>query len=549
MARLTALLIPTLLICSVCTAHGQTFRFTVAGDVGHADTWEGSYSDPDQPVYLLDLLKKADFRGEGNAVILRGESLQSVGCRFISTQMSTNPEPLMNGDIVILHQISRNPHLTENIVIINDSTRHVVPLSEIDNRLGNLLMAASVRVPVNHRIPIIRTQKGRWKACQVRPWDVLRHGDVVQLDNAGIPDNAATIRINELFRTVSDSVLPTVSEQVVQKTGQELSDQLVSGAGKIGDFNLKLPPLGYGRSSSITETSRIPVLPAAVESVISQDRPHQSPNVSSAVPANDVIPNGPEFYESTSIWNGVFIFGLLGSVALILTGWLKTHSEGSAATKRRTDSKFSLQRPQQSPAPGTCSSLSDDTAESGTQPEFTTQTASLSKFRASSVERVGASMVAADSSTPSEPVSTSVTGTQTEVPEQSHQIKPAVNVPCSDHLSPVSPVTDRTETDKKPSSKTVYDLEDMIRNRIPINVKQTDLPLRVTLFGRPAGPRRLRIDAAHTRVDKPNFAAGSRVDSESPQTRSTTTAASEQERHDGASLDRALNSLNKRDHS
>jgi hypothetical protein len=49
------------------------------------------------------------------------------------------------------------------------------------------------------------------------------------------------------------------------------------------------------------------------------------------------------------------------------------------------------------------------------------------------------------------------------------------------------------------------ELEELIQNRLPVDLKQTDLPLRVTLFGRPAGPRRLRVDAAHETVPAPHM--------------------------------------------
>lgn len=54
-------------------------------------------------------------------------------------------------------------------------------------------------------------------------------------------------------------------------------------------------------------------------------------------------------------------------------------------------------------------------------------------------------------------------------------------------------------------AKILSDLEDLLQNRLPIDLCQVELPLRVSLFGRPAGPRRLRIDAAHSRVPAPHM--------------------------------------------
>ncbi|MFO0978621.1 MAG: hypothetical protein U0996_19600 [Planctomycetaceae bacterium] len=49
------------------------------------------------------------------------------------------------------------------------------------------------------------------------------------------------------------------------------------------------------------------------------------------------------------------------------------------------------------------------------------------------------------------------------------------------------------------------DLDDLIQNRLPVDLKEVQLPLRINLFGRPAGPRRLRIDAAHTSIRAPHM--------------------------------------------
>jgi len=92
------------------------------------------------------------------------------------------------------------------------------------------------------------------------------------------------------------------------------------------------------------------------------------------------------------------------------------------------------------------------------------------------------------------------------------------------------------------------DLEDLIQNRLPVQLCQADLPLRVTLFGRPAGPRRLRIDNAHKELAAPHFAAGSRAHSQPLQKVNTVESDSSDEGRDQASLDRALNSLHGQGH-
>jgi hypothetical protein len=106
-------------------------------------------------------------------------------------------------------------------------------------------------------------------------------------------------------------------------------------------------------------------------------------------------------------------------------------------------------------------------------------------------------------------------------------------------------------------AKDLSDLEDLLQNRLPIDLCQVELPLRVSLFGRPAGPRRLRIDAAHSRVPAPHMNMSSERRRDEAVTVSAQRSAFEmpsQEEQAGekksaatsASLDRALHYLQDR---
>ena len=88
-------------------------------------------------------------------------------------------------------------------------------------------------------------------------------------------------------------------------------------------------------------------------------------------------------------------------------------------------------------------------------------------------------------------------------------------------------VSDLTSTEVAAADASSFpDLEDLLQNRLPIDLCETQLPLRVTLFGKPAGPRRLRIDAAHSAIPAPhiNTTAGKRRE----QSVAATVAASSQ---------------------
>ncbi len=117
-----------------------------------------------------------------------------------------------------------------------------------------------------------------------------------------------------------------------------------------------------------------------------------------------------------------------------------------------------------------------------------------------------------------------------------------------------SAMTDSAVND---GAKVLSDLEDLLQNRLPIDLCQVELPLRVSLFGRPAGPRRLRIDAAHSRVPAPHMNLSSERRRDEAVTVSAQRSAFEmpsQEEQAGekksaatsASLDRALHYLQDR---
>ena len=120
--------------------------------------------------------------------------------------------------------------------------------------------------------------------------------------------------------------------------------------------------------------------------------------------------------------------------------------------------------------------------------------------------------------------------------------------------TPVRPVVSESVVN---GAKDFSDLEDLLQNRLPIDLCQVELPLRVSLFGRPAGPRRLRIDAAHSRVPAPHMNMSSERRRDESVTVSAQRSAFEmpsQEEQAGekksaatsASLDRALHYLQDR---
>ena len=125
--------------------------------------------------------------------------------------------------------------------------------------------------------------------------------------------------------------------------------------------------------------------------------------------------------------------------------------------------------------------------------------------------------------------------------------RPALQIPAYDHTT----VAEKARFE---------DLVDLLQNRLPIDLCTTQLPLRVALFGKPAGPQRLRIDAAHSAIPAPHFTTT--ADKRREQPVAVTTAATSQMRNSSApdaqnqsdavapgSLDRALHFVQERTES
>lgn len=137
-------------------------------------------------------------------------------------------------------------------------------------------------------------------------------------------------------------------------------------------------------------------------------------------------------------------------------------------------------------------------------------------------------------------------------------IKPVVEaIAAEPEMLSIVPIRPMASESVGNAAKDLSDLEDLLQNRLPIDLCQVELPLRVSLFGRPAGPRRLRIDAAHSRVPAPHMNMSSERRRDETVTMSAQRPAFEmpaQEEQAGekksaatsASLDRALHYLQDR---
>ena len=102
-------------------------------------------------------------------------------------------------------------------------------------------------------------------------------------------------------------------------------------------------------------------------------------------------------------------------------------------------------------------------------------------------------------------------------------------------------------TNVLPAAEQIDGLDELLQNRLPVDLCAAQLPLRVSLFGKAAGPRRLRVDAAHTRVPAPHINVGAERKREEPAMATISDRIAERTTiAETGSLDRALHNLHDR---
>ena len=193
-----------------------------------------------------------------------------------------------------------------------------------------------------------------------------------------------------------------------------------------------------------------------------------------------------------------------------------------------------VEEPEETPAKTTAETNADTIADT------IADVSALTPDEASVSDIAPASDVAASQAAPEAmPVEDDIDDTEIEVLRQ-RQAAPPAEVLAS---FPQPEVPGYSEP--QPVSQERQDVEDLIENRIPVNLQQASLPLNVSLYGKPSGPKRLRIDAAHTEIAPPHMMSRSRRGRRPAQSvASGTTAApttGPADSSETAGLDKALN--------
>lgn len=532
---LSALLVFAVAMSSFVSCAAQERSYTIAGDVASPD----NYSFPTgEQVNLLTLLEKADAAGSrGSAVIVRGPSLQVMS----TNTNQPSPMRLVPGDIVIFESVYQDYRGVANAVVVHDGIAHVIPLEQNSLTLASVL--ASLGLTTSQPATGIRPE---WSKVELSTsfgeQDIVNHGDVICLSNSAQPSG---YRSTETF---SDFAIPVqqasvAAEHNLDSDGPILDPVSPASSGLIvppvsQSVTLYVPDAGSSPPESTVYTEDEAAAPALNNIVDEQmelrepesqstplasgaDTPFRTASLQNRFGESETISLEDSYQPATNtasnnvLWNGVFIAGLVFAMGLIVVGWLKTRHEREMEAR----SAESIQMPSVSEDVVVSEQIAISEAESLSteSPEVTdaivAEAADLSDSNTAIAEDcpiLSAGLEAADE----------MDANEAEDWQEKLDVSLG-NIPASEQKAsePIAAEAwfsaDLQHPDPEVAEPSVVEhrsdqLEDLIQNRLPMELQQAELPLKIALFGKPTGPQRLRIDAAHTQIAAPHMASKAR---------------------------------------
>ena len=507
--------------------------------------------------------------------ILRGTQDRAVWTQMISATGEDSGELVMNGDVLVVQSMSpvAVPYM-KNAALRTEGGVHIIELKSDAIAVGDVLQQ-TVGLPSPENIVSITCRfQGRSPVAKSNLSERVAHGDVITVSHGSrtlLKGFGSIVPAFSEWQEPAPEVIPPSASVDATLLPNEISstmsfDSMAGPALQMPDpfpFPMLEPaepvetPV-VGDSVSDSESA------VAVQSV-SQASPFTGVGSAPEVPIEQPIVTTDEAgvtSNSMSPWNMIFIGGLLAAGLLILAGSLK-------AEDSELISSPAAAVPEIQPAATTdfgsnviasTSLLRNDSLPFQPRKNI----ASEETFAEDATREITVAAIAAAVDASVTPVNLVATGEwfggdwqakngmvnpdQASVSEASvaqSVVDLATAAVIESNASPIGLNT--ADVDAVAGHSDLAELEDLLQNRLPIDLCETKLPLRISLFGRPAGPRRLRIDAAHPTLSGPhtNMAAERKRD-ESSMMSASRSAADKKSGDTAGSLDRALHSLQER---
>lgn len=531
------MLVTVLMSCATCCA--QESALTIAGDVPSPGTYPFS---ADESVTLQRLLQKSGVTTQrGRACVVRGPATP-----ILSTNTNqANPTPLVDGDIVVFRLFDERFTGRPHVVIVDGHSPRVVPVDGGIRPLGHVLSMAGLRL--SQPASVVRPAWSTLDIFELRENDNIQHGDVIRVDRAA---PMSGLRITETF---SESAIPVMQASVTSPDVSQYETAPIPLAPP--SAGLHVPPPGNSAILYVPEDNAnlsgatvftSPQEPSSYSEFVSNEpmelrlpedqdstgttstasTPFRTASLENRLAATETIPLSDSYKSagnssSNAMWNSVFVVGLIFAMGLIVAGWLKTRSERDMELQMAENLKVK--------APAENVQVSESLSVNNTEAlAMTPAPVEVADDLAACIGEetpILSAGIDIDQAATDEVVEGEEVWIKNQI-DDPEIVGDTERVDAKARVSQEWFADDWRETEQQaaivPSQKDQVPaagpdlssasdhLEDLIQNRLPVELGQTELPLRVALFGKPAGPQRIRIDAAHTKLAAPHMASISR---------------------------------------
>jgi hypothetical protein len=519
---------------------------TVIGDVEHCQTFSvptGSAWTVRQTVGRAGLLSES-----ANVTIIRSSQDRAQWTQLISSASTDTGGFVENGDVLVVQAMSPlTATAGKNAALRTDAGVIVVSLEQDGVAIGDVLQQTDSLPLADKQLKVICRFQGQQPIINAELHHKIAHGDVISISQRGL--NAI-----EGFGPMVPAVSEWTSGNVTAMRDLSIEASLPQNENLLLDDNLVAPPIQFPASpensvfrldqeSQSLAAADVLDVPASDDAdsqessavlsarTISRSDDVVSPEsvtnaISFASESSTVAPVAPQEIQIGAVansqtsafnpWNIVFIGGLLLAGTFILAGTLKPepddNTEFSNATARATD--LVIGKTKQKASAG---SVPQEVALPAPVLESAAADNSKPATQIVAAERPAKSLVANHewfSGDLDRPVASSSAASNQQ--SRAVEAKVAQRIKESNHVSssmvaesaipaPEAIVDKTGAVVANTDDRSYAALDDLLYNRLPIELCEAQLPLRIALFGKPAGPRRLRIDAAHSAIPAPHI--------------------------------------------
>ena len=461
----------------------QVAEYSVHGDVQAPNTYQ--FPQANRQVRVADLLQRAGSEARGFIAVFRSSPRQPITREIFDARFPERSTLLQPGDFVLFRSESRQVPAVQNAFIVFSNGAAHLPLQTGAQSVSELL--AQLQADASMSVAVCRTSVIQIEQLVLGGAQAVQHGDVVDLRHLTLNPDLTTRPVD------IPAPVPPVDNLVVQP---------VSESQKPESEEL-LPPAGEAKTAMVS-------LEEASREVLTESGPESEPSVTKIN-----TPQKEARAGTSPVMNTVFIAGLLFAVGLILVGWVRTsQDEIHAQVQERT--LEGIQDASEAAATGVAVHSTDAGAEGSAEdlvdlhPEESNEFSWVTDDSPVLTAGIEPPQVTVPEVAPTQPASGLANwfdeAAQTKVIET--VLQPATEPPATSEPAMEQPES-RSPVEGVSASSCVnwQELDDLIHNRLPVEVQAAALPMRTTLFGRPSGPIHLRVDAAHEEIAPPHMLA------------------------------------------